>query len=873
MLTQSVVSVRSVALLALFAVGAISARANPTWTVSYDSPSPLAKGKIYSSELNPPTNGRQLLGAPSVLALTDVIDALSFGDDPVCCGNEEISFSVTRRTFGVPGTAVDTESRGDGPGADVFVALPLVGPGNARVHNAPDLGLSARVGVDPMSEDEVVSLELDLPTTAGLRYPFYFSLAPGSPSLALNGWSAADILIAINDVTINVYVTAEELSLPPSADIDALALRVEGGPMAVGPVLFSLSSASVVSFPGLSGADVLTRGPQTGVTSFAFPYIAYSHLQLGLQAGDEVDAVDVSLASCGAGPKTASFDDRPGDHMRYASGAADLPDIASIDIGYTGLHTIVTTNFVSPISVGVRNDNEARLTAYFDLPDASTTGVLTQVDQNSSEYSIIDSLLVNALTVVDHAYPISDVVSLTGGPTRRVHVASTSMSIALDFRLDEWTGFSEIDLFLQVNNRDSRVTDFAPDCGYITIQLPPPVFPEISLSESTFSPSVDYGGSAASDSFEVWNSGGDTLNYRISDDADWLSVSPATGASTGERDTIVVNYSTSGLPFGPHSAQITIRDADALNTPQTINVDLQVVPPPAKICTRALWQGSLAVIEGDVLPSEQIEVWNCGGDPFNYTVSSLQPWIVPRQTSGSVAMETDVIDIDFDTSGVLAGYYEGLIEVASSQTTRTTETVAVALLVVSSGAFPADVVLTNVVGQPTTAGGTLSVDVAVENGTRIPSAYSFTLGYNVDYLTLTTAVDVELGAAPQLGAIENGGTSATRILSAFSVFPSNTEPSLTLCRLTFEAAKPLREAAYISLAPGSWSSSLVDRSMGQIPHFYAPPVEVWNSAHRALVLDFILGSRVLSEAEKTMADVNSDGVIDIADVAHLDANP
>ena len=83
------------------------------------------------------------------------------------------------------------------------------------------------------------------------------------------------------------------------------------------------------------------------------------------------------------------------------------------------------------------------------------------------------------------------------------------------------------------------------------------------------------------DTFTVSNGGAETLNYTISHDADWLSVSPDNGASTGEPDLIEVTYSVEALPFGPHPATITVTSTDAANSPQiiAINVTVETVGP------------------------------------------------------------------------------------------------------------------------------------------------------------------------------------------------------------------------------------------------------------------------------------------------------
>ncbi len=103
--------------------------------------------------------------------------------------------------------------------------------------------------------------------------------------------------------------------------------------------------------------------------------------------------------------------------------------------------------------------------------------------------------------------------------------------------------------------------------------------PSISFSPASLSATTTLGNNAPSQSFQVWNFGGATLSYTISDNATWLSCTPTSGTSTDEQDTITVNYATSGLSAGTYTATITITAAGATNSPQTIPVSLNVVNP------------------------------------------------------------------------------------------------------------------------------------------------------------------------------------------------------------------------------------------------------------------------------------------------------
>jgi len=77
---------------------------------------------------------------------------------------------------------------------------------------------------------------------------------------------------------------------------------------------------------------------------------------------------------------------------------------------------------------------------------------------------------------------------------------------------------------------------------------------------------------------EIWNSGGGTLNWSLTDDAAWLSENPTGGSSTGADDATLVTVwvNTTGMSAGDYSASITIAADEASNSPQTVPVSLHV---------------------------------------------------------------------------------------------------------------------------------------------------------------------------------------------------------------------------------------------------------------------------------------------------------
>ena len=107
---------------------------------------------------------------------------------------------------------------------------------------------------------------------------------------------------------------------------------------------------------------------------------------------------------------------------------------------------------------------------------------------------------------------------------------------------------------------------------------PPPAVPAITLSVSSLSTSASQGGNASSRTFTVRNAGTGTLSYAASDDQTWMSVSPASGTSTGESDTITVSFSSSGLSPATRTGSIVVSGGSGVPS-QTVTVSLAVTAP------------------------------------------------------------------------------------------------------------------------------------------------------------------------------------------------------------------------------------------------------------------------------------------------------
>ncbi len=113
---------------------------------------------------------------------------------------------------------------------------------------------------------------------------------------------------------------------------------------------------------------------------------------------------------------------------------------------------------------------------------------------------------------------------------------------------------------------------------WITNELP--ASPSIALGSSVLNFSTPLGVNPAAQALVVSNSGGGVLNWSVAADASapaWLSVNPPNGVDVG---TTVVSVAGASLAAGNYTKTLVVSVLGAINTPQTVTVNLLVDQPP-----------------------------------------------------------------------------------------------------------------------------------------------------------------------------------------------------------------------------------------------------------------------------------------------------
>jgi len=126
---------------------------------------------------------------------------------------------------------------------------------------------------------------------------------------------------------------------------------------------------------------------------------------------------------------------------------------------------------------------------------------------------------------------------------------------------------------LFVSNISCKETPTTPDVEELT---KPAIW--TNLSQISFA-ATEAGSNPDSKTLQIKNSGAGTLNYTISDDADWSSVSPTSGSSTGNINEHTVSVDIGALSEGNYSGTISVADSNASNSPKTVSVALEISSP------------------------------------------------------------------------------------------------------------------------------------------------------------------------------------------------------------------------------------------------------------------------------------------------------
>ncbi len=236
----------------------------------------------------------RILKADLGLTTGDNIDALAYGIDYISY-NSDVRFSVDPLATGSPGSAVFAESSKvpNEAHGDEFGVTPLFPFGGSNTQfldetgdTAPPFPLLISDDVDGLTDPPASFVD---PDGDGVPdFPVYFSLSPGSPTLASIPASPADILMSVGGAAPTVFISEADLGLAAGDDVDALCL--EDSTLTV---LYSLAPGSPTLTANLYSPADLLGGAPIPLTS---PPVQFAPAPfLGLEDTDNLNALKCLL--------------------------------------------------------------------------------------------------------------------------------------------------------------------------------------------------------------------------------------------------------------------------------------------------------------------------------------------------------------------------------------------------------------------------------------------------------------------------------------------------------------------------------------------------------------------------------------------------
>lgn len=344
--------------------------------------------------------------------------------------------------------------------------------------------------------------------------------------------------------------------------------------------------------------------------------------------------------------------------------------------------------------------------------------------------------------------------------------------------------------------------------------------PSLSLSTTTLAASAEEGAGAASSGFSVRNAGGGTLSFTVASSTPWLSVSPASGTSSGEFRNVAVSLNPAGLSSGTHQGTLTVSAPGVSNAPQTVNVTLTVQgkPPSLELSTSSI---AVSVEEGGASATQTLSVRNAGGGVLSYALASNGSWLRVSPASGTSTGESDIVTLTLDPQGVAPGRYNGSLVVSAPGAANAPKTVPVTFTVTAK---PAVLSVSPPALDFTVKQGAAKVASSVSVRNAGGGLLSYSLGKDVPWLALGRTSGGSRGETDEIPVTLNpAGLAVGRHEARITVSASGgakDAPQTIPVSLTVEGEPP----PTLSLTTGSLSATV---EQGQSPTS-APSLVVCN---------------------------------------------
>lgn len=183
-------------------------------------------------------------------------------------------------------------------------------------------------------------------------------------------------------------------------------------------------------------------------------------------------------------------------------------------------------------------------------------------------------------------------------------------------------------------------------------------------------------GNPSPKTFRIKNSGKEKMSYSVEGDDKWLNVTPKTGQSQGEWDTIKVSPNISSLSKGTHRSFVEISSDEAGNSPKKIAIKVNVNAPRIQLSTTSL---EFKEKKGSATSPKTFRIKNSSKGTLKYEISANKNWIKITPQKGASNGEWDSIKVSVNISGLNPGTYTGIIKIKAPGAVKTPRRIGVKL--------------------------------------------------------------------------------------------------------------------------------------------------------------------------------------------------
>ncbi|GEM_PF-1327747 len=175
--------------------------------------------------------------------------------------------------------------------------------------------------------------------------------------------------------------------------------------------------------------------------------------------------------------------------------------------------------------------------------------------------------------------------------------------------------------------------------------------------------SLDFGSTDTQETFDITNTGTGTLNWNTgavvyNQGSGWItSISPDSGTTTTETDTVSVTINRAGLAAGTYTATIPVT-SNGGNQDVAVSMEVPAVP--------VLNVNPTSLDFGSTDTQKTFNITNQGTGTLTWSITKDKTWITVNPTSGDTTVETDVITVSVDRSGLAPGHYTGTVSITSN---------------------------------------------------------------------------------------------------------------------------------------------------------------------------------------------------------------